>query len=75
MSSSLSSSSSSDLLLLLQRPDVLQLGRILNEQVGPCVRIITYSYVLNPKNKNIFLGMCTDGTFYFFITNKNDSRF
>jgi len=50
---------------LFIRPDVIQLGRILNEQVGPCVRTITYSYVLSPKNKNVFFGMCTDGMIFF----------
>ena len=55
---------------LTLNPSLIRLVQILNDDVGPCVRQITYSHVLKPNNHNVFLGLCTDGTHQLYCTDR-----
>ena len=45
----------------LFQPELVSLARTLNQDVGECVRLITYSHMLSSKNKKVFVSMCKDG--------------
>jgi glutathione S-transferase len=42
------------------------LKKILDEELGPLTRQLAYSFLLQPRNENVFEDMCTKGNHWFF---------